>query len=191
MPWWKSIVPKRASDAQMNSELRFHIEDLTDENIAAGMPPDEARRRAILEFGGHEQIKEELSEVYRVRLLDASVATLKPAPASFGDHLRFPSRLSSRCRWPSAQTAPSSPPSTLFSSSPSRSPTPISLCASTNTIRKLKVHSIWSLRSVSKTGIASIPPSRRSPATTPKTSPNPPALYRKGSLALGSLPVSS
>jgi len=77
MSWWKSLFPKRASDAQMNSELRFHIDELTDENIAAGMSPDEARRRAILEFGGHEQLKEELREVYRVRLLDASVANLK------------------------------------------------------------------------------------------------------------------
>jgi putative ABC transport system permease protein len=79
MSWWKSLLPKRASDAQMNSELRFHIDELTDENIAAGMPPDAARRRAILEFGGHEQVKEELRDVYRVRVLDATVANLKSA----------------------------------------------------------------------------------------------------------------
>ena len=48
----------------MNTELRFHIDELTDENIAAGVPPDEARRRAITEFGGHEQVKEELRDVY-------------------------------------------------------------------------------------------------------------------------------
>ena len=79
MSWWKSLLPKRASDAQMNSELRFHIDELTDENIAAGMPPDEARRRAILEFGGQEKIKEEVRDVYRIRLLDATVANLKSA----------------------------------------------------------------------------------------------------------------
>jgi putative ABC transport system permease protein len=79
MSWWKSLLPKRASDAQMNSELRFHIDELTDENIAAGMPPGEARRRAILEFGGQEKFKEELRDVYRIRLLDASVANLKSA----------------------------------------------------------------------------------------------------------------
>src|ERR1700675_1193998 len=79
MSWWKSLFPKRASDAQMNSELRFHIDELTDENIAAGMPPDEARRRPILEFGGHEQVKEELRDVYRIRVLDATVANLKSA----------------------------------------------------------------------------------------------------------------
>jgi len=77
MSWWKSLLPKRASDAQMNSELRFHIDELTDENIAAGMSPDEARRRAILEFGGQEKFKEEVRDVYRVRILDAGVANLK------------------------------------------------------------------------------------------------------------------
>ena len=79
MSWWKSILPKRASDAQMNSELRFHIDELTDENIAAGMTPEEARRRAILEFGGSEQVKEELRDVYRILILDATVANLKSA----------------------------------------------------------------------------------------------------------------
>src|SRR5882672_8910556 len=82
MSWWKSLLPKlpmRASDAQMNSELRFHIDELTDENIASGMTPDEARRRAILEFGGQEKFKEEVRDVYRIRLLDASIANLKSA----------------------------------------------------------------------------------------------------------------
>src|SRR5712692_5026678 len=49
------------------------------------------------------------------------------------------------------------------SSSLCRSPTPTSSCASTNTTLKLEVHFIWSLRFVSKTGIASIPRSSRSP----------------------------
>jgi putative ABC transport system permease protein len=79
MSWWKSLLPKRTSDAQMNSELRFHIDELTDENIAAGMTPQEARRRAILEFGGPEQVKENVRDVYRVRLLDATLANLKSA----------------------------------------------------------------------------------------------------------------
>jgi putative ABC transport system permease protein len=79
MSWWKSLFPKHASDAQMNSELRFHIDELIDENIAAGMSPEEARRRAILEFGGQQQVKEEVREVYRIRFLDATVANLKSA----------------------------------------------------------------------------------------------------------------
>jgi len=43
------------------------------------MSPAEARRHAQLEFGGREQIKEELRDVYRVQILDAAMANLKAA----------------------------------------------------------------------------------------------------------------
>jgi len=48
---WKSLFRKRSLDAQLDTELRFHIDKLTSDNIAAGMVPEEARRQAILEFG--------------------------------------------------------------------------------------------------------------------------------------------
>jgi putative ABC transport system permease protein len=79
MLWWKSLFPKRASDEQMNSELRFHIDELTEEYIAAGMSPEEAHRRAKLDFGGHENLKEQVRDVYRIRFLDATLANLKSA----------------------------------------------------------------------------------------------------------------
>jgi predicted permease len=77
--WWKSLFRKRVLDAQLTSEVRFHIEELTDANIAAGMCPQEARRRAVLEFGGGEQIKEELRDVHRVAVIDATIANLRSA----------------------------------------------------------------------------------------------------------------
>jgi putative ABC transport system permease protein len=78
MPWWwKSVFRKRALDEQLTSEVRFHIEELTDANIAAGMSPQEARRRAVLEFGGGEQIKEELRDVHRVRVIASAMANVK------------------------------------------------------------------------------------------------------------------
>src|SRR6266566_4441474 len=79
MTWWKSLFPKEALDAQLDTELRLHIEKLMNDYIAGGMSPEEARRRAVLEFGGHEQIKEEVRDVYRIRLLDATIANLKSA----------------------------------------------------------------------------------------------------------------
>ena len=47
----------------MDAELRYHFERLVRESIAAGIDPAEARRRAQLEFGGIEQIKEECRDV--------------------------------------------------------------------------------------------------------------------------------
>jgi predicted permease len=79
MSWWKSLFPKRTSEAQLDIELRFHIDELTEANIAAGMPPEEARRRAILEFGGQEQVKEELRDVYRIRVIESTLGNLKCA----------------------------------------------------------------------------------------------------------------
>ena len=79
MSWWKIFFPKRASGPQLDSELRFHIDELIEANIVGGMPPEEARRRAMLEFGGQEQVKEEVRDVYRVRIMDSAVAHLKSA----------------------------------------------------------------------------------------------------------------
>src|ERR1700730_16743329 len=45
-------------DEDLDKELRFHIEERVAELVAAGVTPDEARRRARLEFGGVIQVKE-------------------------------------------------------------------------------------------------------------------------------------
>src|SRR5438445_4921537 len=79
MSWWKSLFRKDALDAQLEKELRFHIEKLTNDHVAAGMTPEEARRQAMLEFGGQEQIKEELRDVYRVRVIESTLANLQSA----------------------------------------------------------------------------------------------------------------
>ena len=76
---WKSLFRKRALDAQLDTELGFHIDKLTSDNIAAGMAPDEARRQAILEFGGREQVMEDLRDVHRVSIIETSLANLKSA----------------------------------------------------------------------------------------------------------------
>src|SRR4051794_7927828 len=77
--WWNSLFRKRALDAQLDSEVRFHIESLTSEYIGAGMHPEKARRQALLEFGGREQVKEELREVHRLAVLETALANLKSA----------------------------------------------------------------------------------------------------------------
>jgi predicted permease len=46
----------------MSDELRDHIERQTDANLAAGMPRDEARRQALMQFGGAEAVKEDCRE---------------------------------------------------------------------------------------------------------------------------------
>jgi predicted permease len=49
---------ERELSAEMDSHLRMHIED----NVRAGMPPDRARREALMKLGGVEQTKENYRE---------------------------------------------------------------------------------------------------------------------------------
>src|SRR5688572_3222249 len=52
------LFRRKEHEAEMNDELRAHLDGLTERNLAAGMSPDEARFAALREFGGVEQIKE-------------------------------------------------------------------------------------------------------------------------------------
>ena len=54
---------KKKSDSELNAELRYHVESLVRDFVAAGMEPAEAQRLARLEFGGVEQVKEECRDV--------------------------------------------------------------------------------------------------------------------------------
>jgi hypothetical protein len=54
-----------------NDELRFHLEKEIEKNIAAGLSSDEARRQALVDFGGVQQTRESLREVHRGRFFEA------------------------------------------------------------------------------------------------------------------------
>jgi hypothetical protein len=50
-------------DREIKAELRSHIEMRTEDNVAAGMPPDLARRDALLRFGNPTLIREKIVAV--------------------------------------------------------------------------------------------------------------------------------
>jgi predicted permease len=50
--------------ARLDAELDFHIERQTEDNIAAGMAPEEARQRAMREFGNATVIREKTQETW-------------------------------------------------------------------------------------------------------------------------------
>ncbi len=52
----------RRKPGELDEELEFHIAQSLDRNIAAGMPPDEARRRAAVEFGSMGRAREQCHE---------------------------------------------------------------------------------------------------------------------------------
>src|SRR5580658_2795097 len=52
----------RRPQSDLEEELRFHVERSVERNIAAGMTPEEARRQAMIEFGGVERAREQTFE---------------------------------------------------------------------------------------------------------------------------------
>jgi macrolide transport system ATP-binding/permease protein len=54
-----SFATRRTQDERLREEIDEHIALQTDENIRAGLSPVEARRQAMLKFGGVEAIKQE------------------------------------------------------------------------------------------------------------------------------------
>ena len=70
---------RKHDSKKLDTELDFHLDKLTEEKIAAGFSPDEARRQALLDFGGREQAKEELRDVHRLAFIDTLRANLRYA----------------------------------------------------------------------------------------------------------------
>src|SRR2546426_5996879 len=77
MNWWRklnlrfrTLFQKRKLDAEMDEELRSHIEMQTQENIEAGMNPEQARYAALRQFGSLESIKETCRDQRGLPLLE-------------------------------------------------------------------------------------------------------------------------
>src|ERR1035438_8671220 len=68
---------KQELDADLSEELAFHIEQETEENIAAGMNAEEARFAALRKFGGVDQVKEECRDAWGLRFIETLLQDLR------------------------------------------------------------------------------------------------------------------
>jgi predicted permease len=66
----RSLFQPGRVEQELSDELRFHLGKLTEENVARGMTPEEARYAALRELGGVEQIKEECRDMRQVNWLE-------------------------------------------------------------------------------------------------------------------------
>ena len=58
-------VRRQELEDRLDDEIRFHVEQQTEKNRRAGMTPDEARRQALIRFGGVEQVRERTRDEFR------------------------------------------------------------------------------------------------------------------------------
>ena len=69
--WRRWFSRKKKWEQDLSEELRFHIEQQTAANVAAGMPREEARRQAMLQLGAIEGVKEYCREERRAFWLES------------------------------------------------------------------------------------------------------------------------
>jgi len=84
----RALLFRRATEQALDDEIRFHLEQETEKNIRLGMTPDEARRHALVQFGGLAQAREAHHDVYAARPVEEALAdtrytlrTMRRAPA--------------------------------------------------------------------------------------------------------------
>src|SRR5271168_35805 len=68
--WLRSLFRRNKAEHELSDEMRFHMERQIEENIHAGMTPQEAKRAAAREFGGVEQVKEQCRAARRTNFLE-------------------------------------------------------------------------------------------------------------------------
>jgi putative ABC transport system permease protein len=67
---FRSLFRRDTVESEAEAELRFHFDQQVEKYIKLGLTREEALRRSRLEFGGHEQIKEEIRDARGVNLIE-------------------------------------------------------------------------------------------------------------------------
>src|ERR1700761_4015676 len=73
----RSFFRQDPLDRELNEEMASHLEMATDENIRRGMSPEQARREALLRFGGVQQSREQHREARGLPWLDVLMQDLR------------------------------------------------------------------------------------------------------------------
>src|SRR6266700_34146 len=74
---WRSLFRKRTVETELEEELRFHFEKQVSKFVQSGVTPAEAQRRARLEFGGMEQLKEEHRDARGVTFIETLLQDIR------------------------------------------------------------------------------------------------------------------
>src|SRR5215472_3385800 len=73
------LFSKKYRDQDMAQEFESHLQMHIDDNIRAGMSPEQARREALIKFGGMETAKESVRETSRLMWIDSTLRDLRYA----------------------------------------------------------------------------------------------------------------
>jgi predicted permease len=85
----RNLLASRRVEIDLDDEIRFHLDMLTEEKIRAGIPPQEAQRAARIELGGIEQVKEQVREARLGNWLQSVLADCRYALRQLRKHPGF------------------------------------------------------------------------------------------------------
>ena len=88
MSWWRRLLNRERVENELDAELRDHVERQVADHVRGGLSEPEARRRARLEFGGFDHVKEMCRDARGTRWIDET-----------WQDLRFAVRLLLKERW--------------------------------------------------------------------------------------------
>src|SRR3989304_2725814 len=66
----RSLRRRNELESGLDEEIRFHIDRQTEKNVRAGMEPVEARRQALIKFGGVARARESTRDGFRLGPLE-------------------------------------------------------------------------------------------------------------------------
>src|SRR5579863_9542196 len=73
----RDLFHRERADRDVDEELHTYLDLLTEEKIAFGLNPTEARRQAKIELGGLEQVKETVLDIRAGAYLDSAAQDLR------------------------------------------------------------------------------------------------------------------
>jgi putative ABC transport system permease protein len=73
----RALFRRDSMEAELDEELRAHLEHQVEKYLQSGMLREEAQRRAKIEFGGLDQIKEECRDSWGVRFIETLLQDIR------------------------------------------------------------------------------------------------------------------
>jgi putative ABC transport system permease protein len=80
---FRNLFRRDELDRDLNAEISAHLELAIEENLKSGMTPEEARRRALIQFGGTQQAKENHRDSRGLPLLESFFQDIRFALRTF------------------------------------------------------------------------------------------------------------
>lgn len=89
MNWWQRLRNYDRLERELDAELRYHFDREVADNLRMGMSEAEARRRARLDLGGLDPLKESCRDARRTRWVDDTAQDLRFAARLLSKDRRF------------------------------------------------------------------------------------------------------